>query len=184
MPVLRPTPLNTLSEVAAARGLAVTKGSILAGAYHELSVALIKCQGSVYRGCANLMAVVTKRRSSRACIGNPKPEQETIKGTHAQETPTYQRRPTTLHAAQGSNPPIRAPYMQLAKIPHRLPPVPQAQTSTAPTAGATGTIPAHTQLKRGAGATPWRPKTRLDTEARAPGQLPGARGLARPEHRV
>ena len=89
----------------------------------------------------------TKRRSSRACIGNPKPEQETINGTHAQETSAYQRRPSTQHAAQGSNPPIRAPYMQLAKIPHRLPPVPQAQTSTAPTAGATGTIPAHTQLK-------------------------------------
>ena len=29
---------------------------------------------------------VTKRRSSRACMGNPKPEQETIKGTHARET--------------------------------------------------------------------------------------------------
>ena len=41
--------------------------------------------------------LVTKRRSSRACIGNPKPEQETIKGTHAQETSAYQRRPTTQH---------------------------------------------------------------------------------------
>ena len=61
---------------------------------------------------------VTKRRSSWACIGNPNPEQETIEGTHAQETPAYQRRPTTLHAVQGSNPPIRALYMQLAKIPH------------------------------------------------------------------
>ena len=39
--------------------------------------------------------IVTKRRSSWACIGNPKPEQETIEGTHAQETPAYQRRPTT-----------------------------------------------------------------------------------------
>ena len=28
----------------------------LAGAHWELSVALIKCQGSVYRGCANLLA--------------------------------------------------------------------------------------------------------------------------------
>ena len=37
----------------------------------------------------------TKRRSSWACIGNPKPEQETIEGTHAQETPAYQHRPTT-----------------------------------------------------------------------------------------
>ena len=34
---------------------------------------------------------VTKRRNSWACIGNPNPEQETIKGTHAQETPAYQR---------------------------------------------------------------------------------------------
>ena len=48
--------LNTLSGVAAARGPAVTKGSFLAGAHRELSVALIKCQGSVYRGCANLLA--------------------------------------------------------------------------------------------------------------------------------
>ena len=64
--------------------------------------------------------LVTKRRSSWACRGNPKPEQETIEGTHAQETPACQRRPTTLHEGQGSNPPIRAPYMQLAKIPHCL----------------------------------------------------------------
>ena len=48
---------------------------------------------------------VTKRRSSWACIGNPKPEQETMKDTHAQEMSAYQRRPTTQHAAQGSNPP-------------------------------------------------------------------------------
>ena len=48
--------LNTLSGVAAARRPAVTKGSFLAGAHRELSVALMKCQGSVYRGCANLMA--------------------------------------------------------------------------------------------------------------------------------
>ena len=48
--------LNTLSGVAAARGPAVTKGSFLAGAHRELSVALIKCQESVYRGCANLLA--------------------------------------------------------------------------------------------------------------------------------
>ena len=37
--------------------------------------------------------LVTKRRSSWACIGNPKLEQETVEGTHAQETPAYQRRP-------------------------------------------------------------------------------------------
>ena len=39
--------LNTLSEMAAACGPAVTKGSILAGAHREISMALIKCQGSV-----------------------------------------------------------------------------------------------------------------------------------------
>ena len=60
---------------------------------------------------------VTKRRSGWACIGNPKVEQETIEGTHAQETPGHQRRPTTQHEVQGSNPPIRALYMQRAKIP-------------------------------------------------------------------
>ena len=63
---------------------------------------------------AVVRACVTKRRSSWACIGNPKPEQETIKGTHAQETSAYQRRPTSQHAAQGSNPPIRALYMKIA----------------------------------------------------------------------
>ena len=47
---------------------------------------------------------VTKRRSSWACIGNPKLEQETIEGTHAQETPDRQRRPTTLHEGQKSTP--------------------------------------------------------------------------------
>ena len=61
---------------------------------------------------------VTKRRIGLACIGNPKLEQETREGTHAQETPAYQRRPTTLHEVQGSNPPTRALYMQLAIVPH------------------------------------------------------------------
>ena len=55
-------PMNTLSEVAAARGPAVIKGSFLAGAHRELSVALIKCQGSVYRGCANLLARAAGRQ--------------------------------------------------------------------------------------------------------------------------
>ena len=62
-------------------------------------------------------------------MGNLKPEQETIKGTHAQETPAYQRRPTTLHAAQGSNPQIRALYMQLAKIPHTHQTTPRASSA-------------------------------------------------------
>ena len=56
--------LNTRSEVAAARGPAVSKGSCLAGAHRELSVALIKCQGSVYRGCANLLARAAGRQVS------------------------------------------------------------------------------------------------------------------------
>ena len=38
------------------------------------------------------------------CIGNPKLEQDSIEGTHARETPAYQRRPTTLHEVQGNNP--------------------------------------------------------------------------------
>ena len=58
--------------------------------------------------CLLLHSYVTKRLSSWAGIGNPKPEQETIEGTCAQETPAYQRRPTTLSEVQGSNPPIRA----------------------------------------------------------------------------
>ena len=56
--------LNTLSEVAAARGPAVNKGSFLAGAHRELSVALIKSQGSVHRGCANLLARAAGRQVS------------------------------------------------------------------------------------------------------------------------
>ena len=74
-------------------------------------------------------------------------------GTHARETPAYQRRPRTLHEVQGSNPPIRALYMQLAKITHIHQTTPCA--TSAPGAdkpprhppGATGASPAHTQLK-------------------------------------
>ena len=60
-----------------------------------------------------VVTLVTKRRSGWACIGNPNPEQETIKGTHTQETPAYQRRPTTQYAAQGSNPPIGRVYSSM-----------------------------------------------------------------------
>ena len=56
--------LNILSEVATARGPAVTEGSFLAGAHRELSVALINHQGSVYRGCANLLARAAGRQVS------------------------------------------------------------------------------------------------------------------------
>ena len=34
-------------------------------------------------GSCSVVVLITKRRSSWACIGNPNPEQETIKGTHA-----------------------------------------------------------------------------------------------------
>ena len=56
--------LNTLSEVAAARWPAVTTGSFLAGAHRELSVALSKFQGSVYRDCAKLLARAAGRQVS------------------------------------------------------------------------------------------------------------------------
>ena len=47
---------NILSQVVAAQGPAATEGSFLTDAHRELSVELIKCQGSVYRGCVNLLA--------------------------------------------------------------------------------------------------------------------------------
>ena len=131
---------------------------------------------------AQAAVCVTKRRSSWACTGNPKLEQETIGGTHAQETSPYQRRPTTLHEGQGSNPPIRALYMQLAKIPHTHQTTPRA--TIAPGTDKPARHPPRAQQvpaqrthnsKRGAGATPRRPRARLDT---------GALGLARPEHRT
>ena len=83
--------------------------------------------GDVYK--RQDLVSVTKRRSSWACRGNPEPEQETIKGTHAQETSAYQRRPTTQHAVQGSSPLIRALYMQLAKIPHTHQTTPRATSA-------------------------------------------------------
>ena len=87
-------------------------------------------------------SLVTKRRNSWACRGNPNPEQETIKGTHTQETPallqrdaivghaeairTQSRKPSTSlptqanHTVRGARkqPPNWALHMQLAKIPH------------------------------------------------------------------
>ena len=50
--------------MAGARRPAVTNGSFLAGAHRELSVVLIKCQGSVYCGCANLLARAAGRQVS------------------------------------------------------------------------------------------------------------------------
>ena len=55
--------LHTVSEVAA-RGPAVTRGSFLAGAHRELSVALIKCQASVYGDCSNYLSIATDRQVS------------------------------------------------------------------------------------------------------------------------
>ena len=110
-----------------------------------------------YRG--RLWVPVTKRRSSRACIGNPNPEQETIKGTHAQETAAHQRRPATQHAAQGSNPPIGALYMQLVKIP------PTHQTTPPATRAASAD-----QHGTHRGCNRYHPSTHT-TKDEAPGQL-------------
>ena len=56
--------LNTPSEVAAARGPAVSKGYFLAGAHRKVSVASIKCQRSVYRGGAILVQSAAGRQVS------------------------------------------------------------------------------------------------------------------------
>jgi hypothetical protein len=53
--------LRTLSYVASARSLAVTRGSFLASAHKELSVALVQSQGYVYRSCALLLAKASGR---------------------------------------------------------------------------------------------------------------------------
>ena len=48
--------IKASNEVAAGREPAVTKSSFLASTCRELSVALVRCQGAVYRGCTNLLA--------------------------------------------------------------------------------------------------------------------------------
>ena len=108
---------------------------------------------------------VTKRRSSWACIGNPKPEQETIKGTHAQETSADQRWPTSQHAAQGSKPPSRVLHMQLAKIPHTH------QTTLRATSAASAD-----QNGTHRGRNRYHPSAHT-TKDDVPGQLPGAQKL-------
>ena len=99
-----------------------------------------RCGGICLHACIRKAVchgrVVTKRRNSWACIGNPNPEQETIKGTHAQETPAYQRRPTTQYGAR-KQPPNWALHMQLAKIPHTQQTTPPA--TRAASAGQHGT---------------------------------------------
>jgi hypothetical protein len=52
--------LGTLSDVASARSPAVTRGSFLASAHRELSVALVQSQGYVCR-CALLLAKASGR---------------------------------------------------------------------------------------------------------------------------
>jgi hypothetical protein len=53
--------LRTLSDVASACSLAVTRRSFLASAHRELSVALAQSQGYVYRSCALLLAKASGR---------------------------------------------------------------------------------------------------------------------------
>jgi hypothetical protein len=48
--------LCTLSDITSACSLAITRGSFLASAHRELSVALVQSQGYVYRSCALLLA--------------------------------------------------------------------------------------------------------------------------------
>jgi hypothetical protein len=55
---------HTLSDVASARPLAVTRGPFLASAHRELSVALAQSQGYVYRSCALLLATASGRSVS------------------------------------------------------------------------------------------------------------------------
>jgi hypothetical protein len=54
--------LRTLSDVAPGRSLAVIRGSFLASAHRELSVALVQSQGYVYRSCALLLAKASGRQ--------------------------------------------------------------------------------------------------------------------------
>jgi hypothetical protein len=53
--------LHNLSDVASGRSPTVTRGSFLASAHRELSVALVQRQGYVYRSCALLLAKASGR---------------------------------------------------------------------------------------------------------------------------
>jgi hypothetical protein len=53
--------LRALSDVASARSLAVTQGSLLASAHRELSVVLVQSQVYVYCSCALLLAKASGR---------------------------------------------------------------------------------------------------------------------------
>jgi hypothetical protein len=54
--------LRTLSDIASERSPAVTRGSLLASAHRELSVALAQNQGCVYRSCVLLLAKAAGRQ--------------------------------------------------------------------------------------------------------------------------
>jgi hypothetical protein len=51
-----------MSDIVSVRSLNVTRGSFLASAHQELSVALLQSQGYVYRSCALLLAKAYGRR--------------------------------------------------------------------------------------------------------------------------
>jgi hypothetical protein len=59
--------LNHRSEAVAYRTVGMSKGSFLASALRELSVALIRSQGHVYRSCAELVA----RTPGRQLVAGP-----------------------------------------------------------------------------------------------------------------
>jgi hypothetical protein len=48
--------IRTLSDIASAQSLAVTRGSFVASAHQELSMALVQTRSSVYHSCALLLA--------------------------------------------------------------------------------------------------------------------------------
>jgi hypothetical protein len=54
--------LRTLSDIASARSLAVTRRSLLASAHREVSVPLVQSQGYVFRSCALLLATASGRQ--------------------------------------------------------------------------------------------------------------------------
>jgi hypothetical protein len=60
----------TMSDIASARSLAVTRGSFLASARRELSVALVKSQGYVHRSCALFSP---RLWGGRCCLGRTLP---------------------------------------------------------------------------------------------------------------
>jgi hypothetical protein len=54
--------LRTLSDIASERSLVDSRGSFLASAHRDLSVALVQSQGYVNRSCALLLAKASGRQ--------------------------------------------------------------------------------------------------------------------------